>query len=406
MFSSPLKLAPTSAKRGKTSLDWQECFICQTKSPEKLYIFTDKGKLCFVQATEVRKDEVYRRIVEELSSVNHIISENIEVKYHRSCCKSYTSKQNLTRYSHETVSKQENTDSACMNSPAASSVITTRSDWQSCIFCTNKTYKKDGKLHKVESEERMKNILEAARHNLDPEIEFKVLHEHFYDNALYHSASMTNYLLKTPKEKVNLETSDHKTAFLRFVSEINSDLMVERKAFLMSTLLERFRTFLPKERADKYTMYKLQNRLLNHYSDSIVIQPQQGQGKSNIMFSSSISIGDAIKAASKLKSYLKIAQIDLEISDTKDTLSEEQILHSAANILRWDIHSLDMNNDFYPTSSECSLPISIQSMPPALTKFISWLIDEKSFLAVSNQNQTPIEKMRKCMSLMESSIIE
>jgi hypothetical protein len=90
-----------------------------------------------------------------------------------------------------------------MNSPAASSVITTRSDWQSCIFCTNKTYKKDGKLHKVESEERMKNILEAASpgHNLDHEIEFKVLHGHVYDNALYHSACKTNYLLKMPKKK-------------------------------------------------------------------------------------------------------------------------------------------------------------------------------------------------------------
>jgi hypothetical protein len=92
----------------------------------------------------------------------------------------------------------------------------------------------------------MKNILEAAKHNLEHKIEFKVLHEHFYDNALYHSACMKNNLLKTPKEKVNLETSDHETDFLRFVSEINSDLMVERKAFLMSTLLERFRTFLPR----------------------------------------------------------------------------------------------------------------------------------------------------------------
>jgi hypothetical protein len=35
-------------------------------------------------------------------------------------------------------------------------------------------------------------------------------------------------------------------------------------------------------------------------------------------------------------------------------------------------------------------------MPPALTKFICWLIEEKSFLAVSNQNKMPIEKMRKC----------
>jgi hypothetical protein len=48
-----LKLVPTSAKRGKASVDWQECVICQTKSPEKLYIFTDKSKLSFVQATEV-----------------------------------------------------------------------------------------------------------------------------------------------------------------------------------------------------------------------------------------------------------------------------------------------------------------------------------------------------------------
>jgi DNA polymerase III gamma/tau subunit len=58
------------------------------------------------------------------------------------------------------------------------------------------------------------------------------------------------------------------------------------------------------------------------------------------VFSSSISIGDAIKAASKLKSDLKIAQIDLEISDTKNTLSEVQMLHSAAHILRRDIKNL------------------------------------------------------------------
>ena len=69
----------------------------------------------------------------------------------------------------------------------------------------------------------MKNILEAAGHNLDHENEFKVLHEHFHDNTLYHSVCMTNYLLKTPKEKVNLKTSDHETAFVRFVSEINSN---------------------------------------------------------------------------------------------------------------------------------------------------------------------------------------
>jgi hypothetical protein len=33
------------------------CFVLK-QSPEKLYIFTDKGKLSFVQDTEVRKDEL------------------------------------------------------------------------------------------------------------------------------------------------------------------------------------------------------------------------------------------------------------------------------------------------------------------------------------------------------------
>jgi hypothetical protein len=59
----------------------------------------------------------------------------------------------------------------------------------------------------------------------------------------------------------NLETSDHETAFLKFVSEINSDIMVDRKAFLLSTLLERFRTFLPKEHADKYLCQDCISRL-------------------------------------------------------------------------------------------------------------------------------------------------
>jgi DUF4097 and DUF4098 domain-containing protein YvlB len=81
-----------------------------------------------------------------------------------------------------------------MNSPATSSVITTRykkdgklhkveseermenytksSQKKGWKTTQSRVRRKDGKLHKVESEERMKNILEAARHNIDHEIEF------------------------------------------------------------------------------------------------------------------------------------------------------------------------------------------------------------------------------------------
>ena len=48
-------------------------------------------------------------------------------------------------------------------------------------------------------------------------------------------------------------------------------------------------------------VFKLQTMLQNHYGDTIVIESQKGQGQSNIVFSSSMSVADAIRAASKLK---------------------------------------------------------------------------------------------------------
>ena len=84
----------------------------------------------------------------------------------------------------------------------------------------------------------------------------------------------------------------------------------------MSTLLEKYHALLPEERADKYTSQK---RLLRHYGESIIIPSQQGHGRSNIVFSSSVSIGDAINTASQLKSDLKVAQITLQMAKQAHT---------------------------------------------------------------------------------------
>jgi hypothetical protein len=56
-------------------------------------------------------------------------------------------------------------------------------------------------------------------------------------------------------------------------------------------------SLLPEGLSTKYSTAKLQTRLQNHYGDTIVIESQKGQGQSNIVFSSSISVADAIRAA-------------------------------------------------------------------------------------------------------------
>jgi hypothetical protein len=55
---------------------------------------------------EVRQDDVYRLLIEEVSSITHVVSESFVVKYHKYCCKSYTSKQNITCFAHKKTTKE------------------------------------------------------------------------------------------------------------------------------------------------------------------------------------------------------------------------------------------------------------------------------------------------------------
>jgi hypothetical protein len=88
--------------------------------------------------------------------------------------------------------------------------------------------------------------------------------------------------------------------------------MFNKKTFLMSFLLEKFCSFLPPDSLN-YSTSRLQSRLEKYYDKSIVIQTQQGQGQSNIVFSSSVSIGDAIKVANRLNCDLKFAQLQTQL---------------------------------------------------------------------------------------------
>jgi fructose-specific phosphotransferase system component IIB len=78
----------------------------------------------------------------------------------------------------------------------------------------------------------------------------------------------------------------------------------------MSSLLDKFCSLLPEGLSTKYYTAKLQTRRQNHYGITIAIESQKGQGQSNIVFSSSISVADAIRAASELKADLKFSDVE------------------------------------------------------------------------------------------------
>jgi hypothetical protein len=116
--------------------------------------------------------------------------------------------------------------------------------------------------------------------------------------------------------------SEHENAFDHFVSTIQEDLLIHKKVFYLNHLLEKFVPFLPEDMREIYTTYRLQQKLEKHFGDAIVIQCQQGQSMSNIVYSSSICLSEAIDKANRLKADMK----SIRTHDLSDAfLDTEQI---------------------------------------------------------------------------------
>jgi hypothetical protein len=234
------------------------------------------------------------------------------------------------------------------------------------------------------------------------------LHCRLAHKAQYHSACITNYLLKWKKEHSadNYSTikneSEHDITFKKFLDILHHDLFENKKAFTMSSLLDKFCSLLPEGLLTKYSA-KLQTRLQNHYGDTIVIESQKGQGQSNIVFSSSISVADAIRAASKLKADLKFSEVEASFVDVPD-MQEDQILHDAAKVLRGSLNAVEISKDFYPSPSDLSHHRSLQFFPPSLMTFLSWLVDGNCFHVESDYNALSHDKARKCIAVAKMII--
>ena len=175
---------------------------------------------------------------------------------------------------------------------------------------------------------------------------FKISHDSFKEQAFYHNQCMTKYLVgvKQESEVNDNSSSDIEAAFSQLVNDISEDLLKSKKAFLLSSLLDKMFSYIPEHVPKDLTTRKLQRKLESHYGESIVIQSQQGQGKSNIIMSSSITLGDAIKAASNLKAELKWSQ-ENQLNRSYSEQTDDQLLHADASIIRKDIDNVRFSAD-------------------------------------------------------------
>ena len=167
-------------------------------------------------------------------------------------------------------------------------------------------------MKRIETRERFDNLLRAAKRQSDFEMEGVISANDFLERAMYHSTCMTNYLFKREKDQnaEDIDLNHHDVAFAKLISSIHDDLTIHKKAFSLKFLLDKFCTFLLPDLSGKYTSQKLQRRLEKHYGSNIAIQTGVGQGITNILFSSSITVCEAIQAARNLKEELRLKDFE------------------------------------------------------------------------------------------------
>ncbi|CAG2253275.1 unnamed protein product [Mytilus edulis] len=338
-----------------------------------------------MNAVRQRQDGVFRLFLSEVDKLDDIIMNNI--KYHKTCYRTYTSKHNIPSPSSciSAAKVQQQQSQAETTSSCASPNILTRSrlslDFLCCIFCKNKTFKKDRKLHRVSSSMRVQSLFETATKHADNEMLFLIADKDFTSNALYHSGCITKYLLR--EKEIKAETDENNTgtmydkAFTSFVESINEELFVHKMVFSLSYLLSKYKSFLPEDVSSKYTSYRLQLRLKNHFREHIVVDVNHGQGESNFVYSSSLTLREAVRTAIRFKAETKFTKLQMSACTSKnDQTDENQILYSAASILRREIKNAVVPMDTYPSVDEMSLSKSLETVPSVLTGFINWLIDD------------------------------
>ena len=190
----PVKFAHSLPKNCRNTSNWELCVICQINTPDFLSCTTEKGRDTLFSAINKRQDDVYRRLYDEFNSLSLIPLHDI--KYHRSCYKAYTSKRNWQRFVSDVPECSNTSNDAAVSTMKTRSKTLPQINWDYCIFCRQKS-------------------------KFDYDLLSLLTVDDVQEKAQYHSACITNYLLKWKKTSAdNYSTikneSEHDIALIFF----------------------------------------------------------------------------------------------------------------------------------------------------------------------------------------------
>ena len=299
----------------------------------------------FLRAAQNRKDEVYHRLKEDDAlDDNKLLS--MGPVYHWHCFSSYTSKTNIPHAAHSEI----HTLPRQMSAQHIHKIVLVQLINQLfvCALCNKIRCGQGSKLCITNNrcDNRCDALIEAARKLGDHETLMKIQEEDLIaKEAPYHNYCMTKYILRAERSSITLSTpvaGVSQEAFQKLVDEIKQNVIILGKAFTLSYLL-KILNFNPNI-FDSYKPANLQRKLDKYFGDEITVLPQYGQEQSNFIFSSSVTLADAVKAASKAKSDTKRENPSIFTLPSSYEQSDDLILHQAVCIMRKEMAKLETDS--------------------------------------------------------------
>ena len=386
-----------------------ECIFCLCKlDGRKSQVKTTEGLQTILNACEIRKDHVCVRL---LPFKTDLLSGTVAIACHRACRAAYTSTTNLKHV--------ENTSSSCtvtvtepVTPPPTPESHTkakqTRDETssfnirQDCFICgkSRKGSARGEKLTQVVTgtgQSTREKVLSAASERHDETVWHRmVAHtDLFAFDAKYHRSCYASFISKKNIESAQRKyqesrrLSDSDLAFHEIIDEIECTLLSANKS--VTTLAEIKCKYIEKivsrGISTEIHSWKLKNKLKQYFKGELVFLEQPGH--SDIVCSSSMTVGDALKKAAVLQNIINTTT-ETELDDigsqhsTEIEVDEQQVLHTAAGILRREMSFIQDSSQFYESSSKISMQHCADYVPAKLYDFITWLVDEKKYNDVSD----------------------
>jgi len=202
----------------------------------------------------------------------------------------------------------------------------------------------------------------------------------YHRSCLAHYISERNIAAARRRKESEKQTNIYDKAFSKLTEDIDKTVLSEdMKVMTRNSLTDSYDDILKtvSEEEDetrvqqkKYRSWKLKERLIQHYKDRLVFVARAG--KSDLVCSESMPIGYAMREAAQLTE--KTEDCETTLPQTSQSLSETQILHRAADILRKSMEQVEHDRQSYVSSDRLSR-LQCKYVPNILYDFVNWCVD-------------------------------